>query len=55
MVDSTTVTTAWPRPAAPVRHPPKGPVALPLCPFAVRRPASTVHDHAAAPAAESTI
>jgi CheY-like chemotaxis protein len=37
------------------RHPPKGPVALPLCPFSVHRPASTVRAHAGTRAMESTI
>src|SRR4051794_28366038 len=55
MVDSTAPTPGWMRPAAPDRHPPKGPVAPPLCPFAVRRPASTVRTHPAAQTAESTI
>ena len=55
MADPTTPTTAWTRLAAPDRHPAKGPVALPLFPFVVHRPASTIHDHAAARAAGSTI
>jgi hypothetical protein len=55
MSDSTTPTTACPRPAAPDRHGPKGSVALPLSPFGPRRPASTGHGHAAARAAESII
>jgi hypothetical protein len=55
MTDSTTPTTAWTCLAAQDRHPLKGPVALPLCPFVVRRPASTMHAHAAAAAAESII
>jgi hypothetical protein len=55
MADSTTPTTAWTRLAAPDRHPAKGPVEPPLFPFAGHRPASTIHDHAAARVAESTI
>jgi hypothetical protein len=55
MADSTTRATAWTRLAAPDRHPPKGPVPEALFPFAVCRPASTIHDHAATRAAESTI
>jgi len=55
MTDSTTRTTAWGRPAAPDRHPPKGPVPEALFPFAVHRPASTGHRHAAARAADSII
>jgi len=55
MTDSTTTATAWTRLAAPDRHPTKGPVALPLFPFAGHRPASTIHDHAATEAAESII
>jgi hypothetical protein len=55
MAGSSTPTTAWRCLAAPDRHPPKGPVALPLFPFGVHRPASTIHDHAAARAAEPTI
>src|SRR5919198_5798777 len=54
MIDSTTPASAWHPPtagrlrrrpsvpAAPDRHPRRGPVALPLCPLHVRRPASTV-------------
>jgi hypothetical protein len=55
MANSTTPTPAWACLAAPDRHPPKGPVALPLCPFVVHRPASTIHGQAAARAADSTI
>ena len=55
MADPTTPTTAWPRLAAPDRHGPKRSVALPLSPFGPRRPASTIHRHAAARAAEPTI
>ncbi len=55
MVDSTTPTPAWPRLVAPDRHGPKGSVALPLSPFGPRRPASTIHGHAATRAAEPTI
>lgn len=39
----------------PDRHPAIRPVTPSLCRIAVRRPASTVRDHAATPAAESTI
>jgi hypothetical protein len=57
MADSTTPTTAWPRLAAQDRHLSKTrpPVAPPLCPSRGHRPASTIHDHAAVRAAESTI
>jgi hypothetical protein len=55
MAASTTPTTAWRRLAAPDRHPPEGPVALPLFPSVVHRPASTIRGQAAARAAESTI
>jgi len=55
MADSTTHTTAWPRLAAQARHVAKASVALPLSTFAPCRPASTIHGHSAARAAESTI
>jgi hypothetical protein len=55
MADSPIPTTGWTRLAAPDRHPPKGPVAPPLFPFVVRRPASTIHGHPAARIEESTI
>jgi hypothetical protein len=55
MTDSTTTAAAWRRPAAPDRHPPKGPVSVTLFPFAGRRPASTGHHHAATVAADTII
>jgi hypothetical protein len=55
MVDSTTPTTVCGCLAAPVRHGPKGSVAVPLSPFGPRRPASAMHAHPAARATESTI
>jgi hypothetical protein len=55
MAEATTPTTAWTRLAAPDRHATKGPVAPPLFPFAAYRPASTIHGHAAAWVATSTI
>jgi hypothetical protein len=55
MVGSTTPAPACPRLAAPDRHPPKWPVPPALCHFVVRRPASTIHGHAATRAAEPTI
>jgi hypothetical protein len=55
MIDSTTPAFVWKRPAATDRHPPKRPVALPLCRFGVHRPASTVRIHPITATAESTI
>jgi len=55
MAEFTTHATARPRLAAQDRHPLKEPVALPLFPFNVHRPASTIRDQAAARAASSTI
>jgi hypothetical protein len=55
MTESTTPAPAWRRPAAPDRHPPKGPVSLTLFPFCVRRPASTVRSQAGTAAADSVI
>jgi hypothetical protein len=55
MVDSTTPAPDCTRPAAQGGTRQKGPVALPLCPFGVHRPASTVHAHPGTAAAESTI
>ena len=46
--DPTTPASAWTRPAALDRHPPKGPMPRRCCPFAVHRPASTGHGHAGA-------
>jgi hypothetical protein len=55
MADSTTSTIIWPRLAAQDRHDPKESVPLALSSFASRRPASTIHDHLTALAAEPTI
>jgi hypothetical protein len=55
MANPTTTTTAWTRLAAPDRHVPKRPVTGALFPFGPHRPASTIHDHAAAVAAGSAI
>jgi hypothetical protein len=55
MADSTTRAATCPRLAAQERHGAKASVALPLSTFAPRRPASTIHGHLTAPAAESTI
>jgi hypothetical protein len=55
MAPSTTPTTPRHCLAAPDRHPPKGSVALPLFPFGVHRPASTIQGRVAARAAEVTI
>jgi hypothetical protein len=55
MAGPATPTTGWKRPAAPDRHPSKRPVALPLCHFDVRRPASTVRIHPIAAATIPTI
>jgi hypothetical protein len=55
MAGRTIRTTARACLAAPDHHPPKGPVALPLFPFDVRRPASTIHGRAAVRAARPTI
>ena len=55
MVDSTTTTAIWPRLTAQDRHVPKAAVALPLSTFGPRRPASVIHAHLPAPAAEATI
>src|ERR671916_716103 len=52
MTDSTTPTAPWRRLAAPDRHVPKRPVALPLCLFVPRRPASTMHHHGTAAGAD---
>ena len=51
----TTCTPARRRLAAPDRHPLKGPVAPPLCPSGVHRPASTIRGQAAAQTAEPTV
>jgi len=55
MVDFATHTTVCPRLAAQDRHVPKASVALPLSTFGPCRPASTIHGHAAARTAKSTI
>jgi hypothetical protein len=55
MVESTTPTPAWPRPAAPGATCLEGSVALALSSFGPRRPASGRRDHSAARAADSTI
>ncbi len=55
MAGSATPATTWRRLAAPDRHPPEGPVALPLFPSAVHRPASTIRGHVTARATEPTI
>jgi len=55
MTDPTTHAPAWPRPAAPDRHPLNRPVAPPLCRSRGHRPASTVRGHAGTRAAESII
>ena len=55
MTESATPTVPWGCLAAPDRHPSKGPVALPLFPFVVHRPASTIQARGAAAAAESII
>jgi hypothetical protein len=55
MVDSTTSTTICTRLAAQDRHMPKAAVPLALSTFGPRRPASAIHAHLAAPAAQSTI
>src|SRR5919107_1821439 len=55
MVDSTITAAGWKRPAATDRHPPKRPVALPLCRFGAHRPSSTVRIHPTPPTAKSTI
>ena len=53
--DPTTRTSAWRRLAAPDRRPPERPVAPPLFPSVVHRPASTIRGQAAARAAGSTV
>jgi len=55
MVDSTTLAPVCTRSAAPAGTRQKGPVALPLFPFGVHRPASTDHAHPGTTAMESTI
>jgi hypothetical protein len=55
MIDSTAGTAICPRFAAQDRHAPKAAVPLALSTFAARRPASAIHGHLTAPAAESTI
>ena len=55
MARPTTHAAAWPHLAAPDRHPSKGSVALPLFPFDVHRPASTIQGRGATQAAASTI
>ncbi len=55
MAASPTHTAICPRLAAQDRHGPKESVSLALSSFAPRRPASTMHGHLTAPAAESTI
>jgi hypothetical protein len=55
MADSTTGTAICPRLAAQDRHAPKAAVPLALSTFGARRPASAIHGHLTAPAAESTI
>jgi len=55
MIDSPTPTPPRGYLAAPDRHPTKGPVAMPLFPFIVHRPASTIQARGAAAAEESTI
>jgi len=55
MVDSTTSTAICTRLAAQDRHAPKQAVPLALSSFGLCRPASAIHAHLAALAAESTI
>jgi hypothetical protein len=55
MVHSTTHTASCPRLAAQDRHAPKAAVPLALSIFGPRRPASAIHDHLTARAAERTI
>jgi len=55
MAGTPTPTPVWPCLAAPDRHPPKASVPLALSTFAVRRPASTIHDQPTARAAVPTI
>jgi len=55
MTESATPTVPWGCLAAPDRHPSKGPVALPLFPFDVYRPASTIQARETAGAADSAI
>jgi len=55
MVDSTTGTVICTRLAVQDRHGPKEAVPLALSTFGPRRPASAIHAHMTAPAAESTI
>jgi hypothetical protein len=55
MVDSTTSTAICTRLAAQGRHVPKAAVPLALSTFGPRRPASAIHAHLTALAAQSTI
>jgi len=55
MADCAARTVIWPRFVAQDRHVPKASVALPLSTFGPRRPASTIHGHLTARAAQSTI
>jgi hypothetical protein len=55
MADSTTSTAICTRLAAQDRHAPKAAVPLALSTFDPRRPASAIHAHLTALAAESTI
>ena len=55
MVDSTASTAICTRLAAQDRHVPKAAVPLALSTVGPRRPASAIHAHLTAPAAESTI
>ncbi len=55
MADPTTLALVCTRPAAQDGTHQKGPVALPLCPFGVHRPASTGHAHPSTTAAGSAI
>ena len=55
MAASTTHITACPCLAAQARHGTKASVASPLSSFVPRRPATTIHGHSAARAAEATI
>src|SRR3954465_15899087 len=55
MVDPTTPVPVCTRPAAQDGTRQKGPVALPLCPFGVHRPASTGHAHPGTAATGSTV
>jgi hypothetical protein len=55
MIDCTTPAPGCTRSAAQDGTRQKGPVALPLFPFGVHRPASTVHAHPGTAAAQSII